>query len=217
MREALAELGADLTKLYRPSDRTCKVICLFRGDYLVAESSAPPSSAWTPWALEDWLYGDLVDREIPRLLARASSGTAEPPESSDPQDRIPADPGRGVATPAPPVEAGAPACDRSVDLPGRLVLGVRPIEVRGGAEISAVELSEEARRGLCVGVVDAGVDAHASSLAAGSVVERRVESSRVGRLRQIWRVGAAWFARVRVVARCAIGRMRRAGRRRSAG
>ena len=53
---------------YRLGPRVAKVLFRYRDQFWTISSDAPESANWTPETLDDWLYGDIVEKQLPIRL-----------------------------------------------------------------------------------------------------------------------------------------------------
>ena len=53
---------------YRLGPKAARVLFQYRDQFWTITSRAPENSSWTPEALDDWLYGDIVEKQLPRQL-----------------------------------------------------------------------------------------------------------------------------------------------------
>lgn len=54
---------------YRLGPKAAKVLFHYRDGAWIVMSRAPDNPNWTPDDLDDWLYGDLIERQLPAKLA----------------------------------------------------------------------------------------------------------------------------------------------------
>lgn len=72
--QALLERGVVLVNFYRHGPFTAAVLFSNGAGYWTIESHAPRHPDWTQAALDDWLYGDLVDVQLRRKLEEIKEG-----------------------------------------------------------------------------------------------------------------------------------------------
>jgi hypothetical protein len=75
LEQALRDKGAVLINIYRRGPYRAEVLFRYGGQYWTIESEAPFHEQWTQAALDDWLYGDLVDHQLPQQIAQIQSGS----------------------------------------------------------------------------------------------------------------------------------------------
>jgi len=68
VRNHLTSQGALLVELYRHGPYRVEILFAYAGQYWTIESTAPPASDWTQENLDDWLFGDLMDHQLPSRL-----------------------------------------------------------------------------------------------------------------------------------------------------
>jgi hypothetical protein len=68
VEQALQDKGAALLNFYRRGPYSAEVLFEYQGQFWTISSQAPFHDEWTQAALNDWLYGDLVDVQLPRKL-----------------------------------------------------------------------------------------------------------------------------------------------------
>ena len=74
IRAYLAEKGLAVIGFYRYGPQKVKVSFRYAPDkYWMIASSAPPSPHWTQEDIDDWLYGDLIDKQLPAAWAKISA------------------------------------------------------------------------------------------------------------------------------------------------
>lgn len=61
--------GLQVINFYRLGPKAAKVLFRYRDQFWILESRAPESSGWTPDSLDDWLYGEIVEKQLPAKLA----------------------------------------------------------------------------------------------------------------------------------------------------
>ena len=76
LRRALSERGAALSNFYRLGTHGAKVLFFYDGSYWTIQSHAQEVEGWTREALDDWLFGDLVDVELTRRLKEIDGADA---------------------------------------------------------------------------------------------------------------------------------------------
>jgi hypothetical protein len=73
IRAHFMKLGLPVIGFYRFGPRAAKVSFRYRDQFWIVESHAPENPDWTPENLDDWLYGDIVEQQLPTKLARIDS------------------------------------------------------------------------------------------------------------------------------------------------
>lgn len=75
VEDALRARGATLLNFYRRGPYSAEVLFEFQGQFWTITSQAPFHEQWNQTALDDWLYGDLVDHQLPRKLVEIQLGS----------------------------------------------------------------------------------------------------------------------------------------------
>lgn len=63
------KLGLPVIGYYRLGPLGVKVSFRYRDQFWIVESHAPGNPDWTSEKLEDWLYGDIVEQQLPAKLS----------------------------------------------------------------------------------------------------------------------------------------------------
>ena len=69
VRVYFTQKGLRVIGFYRLGPQAAKVLFRYRDQFWTVMSRAPDSPDWTPEALDDWLYGDLTEKQLPTKLA----------------------------------------------------------------------------------------------------------------------------------------------------
>ena len=69
VRSYFTQKGLPVIGFYRLGPRAAKVLFRYRDQYWIVISRAPENPFWTPETLDDWLYGDIIERQLPAKLA----------------------------------------------------------------------------------------------------------------------------------------------------
>lgn len=67
LRESLHPYGLTLLQLYRYGPRKVRILVGQGASFWTLESEAPPHPALSQDDVDDWLYGDLIDYQFPKL------------------------------------------------------------------------------------------------------------------------------------------------------
>lgn len=70
VRQYFEQKGLPIAGFYRPAPNVVRVAFGFEGRGWLVESYAPINLQWTIEQLEDWLYGDLTEVQLPAKLNR---------------------------------------------------------------------------------------------------------------------------------------------------
>jgi len=62
VRAYFAKIGIPVIGFYRLGPQAAKVLFRYREQFWTVTSHAPDSPDWTPEALDDWLYGDIIEK-----------------------------------------------------------------------------------------------------------------------------------------------------------
>lgn len=73
VRQYFSERGLQVAGFYRPSPNVAQVAFGYKGRGWLVESRAPKNVNWTVEDLEDWLYGDLTEFQLPAKLHKIQS------------------------------------------------------------------------------------------------------------------------------------------------
>ena len=76
LRTYFTSQGLPFIGFYRLGPRAAQVVFRHRDQYWTLMSRAPESVHWTLEALDDWIYGDIVDQQLPRKIAEINLLTA---------------------------------------------------------------------------------------------------------------------------------------------
>jgi len=68
IRSYFAKRNLPVVGFYRLGPRAARVLFRHRDQFWTIMSRAPESSSWTPDVLDDWLYGDIVEKQLPERL-----------------------------------------------------------------------------------------------------------------------------------------------------
>ena len=75
IRNYFTKIDLPVVGFYRLGPRAAKVLFRHRDQFWTIMSRAPESSSWTPEMLDDWLYGDIVEKQLPIRLRNIKSRT----------------------------------------------------------------------------------------------------------------------------------------------
>jgi hypothetical protein len=67
-QESLPVIG-----FYRLGPTSVKVLFRYRDQFWTITSRAPDSPYWTPEDLDDWLYGDIINKKLPAKLKKINA------------------------------------------------------------------------------------------------------------------------------------------------
>jgi hypothetical protein len=68
LRAYFTQIGLPVIGFYRLGPRAAKVLFSHHNQFWIVESHAPDNPNWTPNDLDDWLYGDIVENQLPTKL-----------------------------------------------------------------------------------------------------------------------------------------------------
>ncbi len=68
IRAYFGKMNLPVVGFYRLGPRAAKVLFRYREQFWTIMSRAPESSNWTSEMLDDWLYGDIVEKQLPIRL-----------------------------------------------------------------------------------------------------------------------------------------------------
>lgn len=73
IRTYFSKLGLPVIGFYRLGPRAANVLFRYRDQFWTVGSIAPNSPDWKAAELDDWLYGDIIERQLPVKLAEINS------------------------------------------------------------------------------------------------------------------------------------------------
>lgn len=73
VRAYFTDKGLPVIGFYRLGPKAAKVLFYYGDQYWTVESRAPDFPNWTPDALDDWLYGEIIEKQLPIKLAEIDS------------------------------------------------------------------------------------------------------------------------------------------------
>lgn len=76
IRSYFTARGLDVIGFYRLGPRAVQVLFRHGEQYWMVASRAPDNANWTLDSLDDWLYGDLIDLQLPAKLAEIETRLA---------------------------------------------------------------------------------------------------------------------------------------------
>lgn len=75
VEQALRNNNATLIAFYRRGPYRAEALFSYKEQFWTIASEAPFHDQWTQDALDDWLYGDLVDHQLPAKLRQIQFGS----------------------------------------------------------------------------------------------------------------------------------------------
>ena len=69
IRSYFGNRGLPVIGFYRLGHQAATVLFRYRDQFWTVGSAAPNSPEWTPEGLDDWLYGDITENQLPSKLA----------------------------------------------------------------------------------------------------------------------------------------------------
>jgi hypothetical protein len=69
IRAYFTKMGLPVVGFYRLGPQAATVLFRYRDQFWTVGSAAPNSPDWTSDNLDDWLYGDITEKQLPSKLA----------------------------------------------------------------------------------------------------------------------------------------------------
>jgi hypothetical protein len=69
IRTYFSSQGLTVIGFYRLGPQAATILFRYRDQFWTVGSAAPNSPSWTPESLDDWLYGDITEKQLPNKLA----------------------------------------------------------------------------------------------------------------------------------------------------
>jgi hypothetical protein len=73
IRSYFGNQGLPVISFYRLGPHAATVLFRYRDQFWTVGSTAPDSPNWTPESLDDWLYGDITEKQLPSKLAEINT------------------------------------------------------------------------------------------------------------------------------------------------
>ena|SRR2546423_6473392 len=73
IRSYFDKIGLPVISFYRLGPQAAIVLFRYRDQFWTVESTAPDSPDWTSDGLDDWLYGDITEDQLPSKLAEINA------------------------------------------------------------------------------------------------------------------------------------------------
>ena len=75
IRSYFTKLGLPVIGFYRQGPQAATVLFQFQDQFWTVEGRAPYSPNWTSDGLEDWLYGEITEKQLPEKLKAITGET----------------------------------------------------------------------------------------------------------------------------------------------
>jgi hypothetical protein len=69
IRSYFDKMGLPVIGFYRLGAQAATVLFRYRDQFWTVGSTAPNNYDWTPDGIDDWLYGDITEKQLPSKLA----------------------------------------------------------------------------------------------------------------------------------------------------
>jgi len=73
IRSYFDKIGLPVIGFYRLGPQAATVLFRYHDQFWTVGSTAPNSPDWTPDGLDDWLYGDITENQLPSKLAEINA------------------------------------------------------------------------------------------------------------------------------------------------